>query len=471
MQSVPAAYERYPGSATRSLPPSYRRREPEKTALYNIVSRHLESCLEQAQERSAHGYGYPRFVESEFQKFLNCGVLRRGFVRVKCSKCPNEKLVAFSCRGRGICPSCAARRMAGTAAHLVDNVLPEVPYRQWVMSFPKRVRFLLARDHDLLSRVLDLWLKKVFAWQRRKARALGIEEPMCGAVTFCQRFGSLLNLNCHFHSLLPDGVFVVDGDYVEFVAIPPPEFEDVRRLVEQTARATEKLIERRMQEQAGDESPDMVEVQQAQCVETPWFSSACGNRQPEQDPHKRAAFLFGYSLHAERQVKAADRQALERLCRYGARAPIANSRLSLGDDGNAKIELRRPLQDGRTRLSFSPVELLQKLAILIPPPGKNLTRYHGVFAAAHRFRSAIVPAPSEAATSGPTRRAAHIAWAELLRRVFAIDILRCDQCGGAMKIIAVIPDSPIADKILDHLGLEMPAEGATGPPVTGPSLH
>ena len=201
------------------------------------------------------------------------------------------------------------------------------------------------------------------------------------------------------------------------------------------------------------------------------------------------AFLFGYSLHAERHVDAEDRQTLERLCRYGARAPIANSRLSLRRDGDAEVELRRPLQDGRTHLTFSPVELLQKLAILIPPPGKNLTRYHGLFAPAHRFRSAIVPAASaknaaddasaqgraaaktEAATSGPTRRSSRIPWAELLRRVFAIDVLRCDQCGGAMKIIAVIPDSPIADKILDHLGLELPAEGATGPPLFGPALH
>ncbi len=106
MQSACVAYERYPGSAIRSLSPSYRRREPEKTALYNIVSRHLEACLEQANEKSAHGYGYPRFIENEFGKFLNCGVLRRGFVRVKCSGCPNEKLVAFSCKGRGICPLC-----------------------------------------------------------------------------------------------------------------------------------------------------------------------------------------------------------------------------------------------------------------------------------------------------------------------------------------------------------------------------
>ncbi len=493
MQSALVGYERYPGSAARPLSPSYRRREPDKTVLYDIVSRSLETCLGQAEEKSEQGYGYPRFVEREFEKFLNCGLLRRGFVRVRCSSCPNEKLVAFSCKGRGVCPSCTARRMASTAAHLVDNVLPEVPYRQWIISFPKRVRFLLARDHDLLSDVLNVCLRKIFAWQRRKARALGTAKPMCGAVTFCQRFGSLLNLNCHFHSLLPDGVFVDNGDDVEFVPLPPPRPEDIDRLVKQIARATEKLIERRTHEQTRDEPPDVLEVQQAQSIAAIRFPRTGDNSQPEQVSHKRAAFFFGYSLHAERHISADDRQALERLCRYGARAPIANSRLSIRDNGDAVVELKRPLRDGRTHLTFSSVELLQKLAILIPPPGKHLTRYHGLFGPAHRFRSAIVPAAStqdsqdavaldtdrandgdaqsEAPTSEPVRRSSRLSWAELLRRVFAIDILRCDQCGSAMKIIAVIPESPIADKILDHLGLELPACKATGPPLSGPAVR
>ncbi|MCP4448005.1 MAG: transposase, partial [Myxococcales bacterium] len=191
------------------------------------MSRNLSACLSAAQERSEHGLGYPRFVEREFKKYLDCGQLRQGLVRVKCADCPNEKLVAFSCKGRGICPSCTARRMSNTAAHMVDKVLPALPYRQWVLSFPKRVRFRLATDHDLLSRVLDIALRKVFAWQRRAARRLGITAPMCGAIGFVQRFGSLVNLNCHFHNILPDGVFTENnnGDVV-FRPVPPPTKRD-----------------------------------------------------------------------------------------------------------------------------------------------------------------------------------------------------------------------------------------------------
>jgi Transposase zinc-binding domain len=68
--------------------------------------------------------------------FLECGILAHGFLRLRCAECAHEKLVAFSCKRRGICPSCGARRMVETAAHLVDHVIPPVPVRQWVVSFP-----------------------------------------------------------------------------------------------------------------------------------------------------------------------------------------------------------------------------------------------------------------------------------------------------------------------------------------------
>ena len=80
--------------------------------------------------------GLPEFVKKEFDGFLKCGVLAHGFLRVQCISCKHEKLVAFSCKKRGFCPSCGARRMAETAAHLTDKVFPKKPMRQWVLTFP-----------------------------------------------------------------------------------------------------------------------------------------------------------------------------------------------------------------------------------------------------------------------------------------------------------------------------------------------
>ena len=343
--------------------------------------------------------------------------------------------------------------------------LPEVHYRQWVLSFPKRVRFALACDHELLSKVLRACLNKLFSWQKRAARKQGIPAPECGAVTFCQRFGSLLNLNCHFHSLLPDGVFTDTGDGVAFLSIPPPSPDDIRRLTEQIAKATETILARHHQAGHSDDQPtDILDQERDQATHTNRFATKAA---APTKPHKRAHFYFGYSLHAERYVESDDREALERLCRYGARAPIANSRLSINVDGDAVLELKRPLADGRTRLTFAPIELLRKLATLIPPPKKNLTRYHGVFAPAHHLRKLIV-APKSGTTSQQSsqKTTRRLPWAALLRRVFAIDILKCDHCAGTMTLIAIIPASQIAHQILDHLGLEMRANATKprGPP-------
>ena len=123
--------------------------------------------------------------------------------------------------------------------------------------------------------------------------------------------------------------------------------------------------------------------------------------------------------------------------------------------------------DGRADLAFTPIDFLRRLATLIPPPFAHLTRYHGVFAPNHHLRAAIVPAGAIAATdsSRPASRR-RLDWASLLKRVFATDVLVCDACGGAMRILAILPDGDASRAILEHLGLptEPPPLGAVGPP-------
>ena len=83
---------------------------------------------------------------------------------MRCERCKDELLVAFSCKGRGVCPSCNAKRAQVTAVHLVERVLPHVPYRQWTLSFPHRVRWVLLKEKGLLSEVLALF---PVPWRRR----------------------------------------------------------------------------------------------------------------------------------------------------------------------------------------------------------------------------------------------------------------------------------------------------------------
>ena len=105
----------------------YRPRRPTTTPLYPVVQHHLETFLAQATERDPMGYGVPSWVEKDLRAYLRCGILAHGFARVRCEDCGHERLLAFSCAGRGVCPSCNTRRMAEVAAHITDHVLPHLP--------------------------------------------------------------------------------------------------------------------------------------------------------------------------------------------------------------------------------------------------------------------------------------------------------------------------------------------------------
>jgi hypothetical protein len=185
---------------------AYEARRPGDTLLYRIVQEHWETFRADAG-RLRDGDGLPGFVEDEFRNFLRCGWLAGGFARFRCGGCGAERLVAFSCKGRGFCPSCGGRRMVERAAHLVDAVLPHVPVRQWVLTLPLRLRYRLAWDHDLCRAVVGVFVRAVFATLRRRAAWNGIAGGRSGAVTILQRFGGALNLNLHIHALVLDGCY------------------------------------------------------------------------------------------------------------------------------------------------------------------------------------------------------------------------------------------------------------------------
>jgi len=101
--------------------------------LYEAIRRHYLTFLAEAD---ATDCALPPFVTREFDKYLDCGILGRGFVRCRCPSCGCDRLVAFSCKTRGWCPACIGRRMADTAAYLSDHVVPDIPMRSWTLTFP-----------------------------------------------------------------------------------------------------------------------------------------------------------------------------------------------------------------------------------------------------------------------------------------------------------------------------------------------
>jgi hypothetical protein len=140
--------------------------------------------------------------------------------------------VAPSCKGRGICPSCGGKRMTDIAAHLTERVVPFVPVRQFVLSFPYWLRYHLAYDHARCTAVLKIFVRAVLGFYRRRARERGVLAGRSGSVTFVQRFGSAANLNLHAHAIVLDGVFTeaLNGELL-FHRADPPSDADIAALV------------------------------------------------------------------------------------------------------------------------------------------------------------------------------------------------------------------------------------------------
>ena len=187
----------------------------------------------------------------------------------------------------------------------------------------------------------------------------------------------------------------------------------------------------------------------------------------------RCSNVSGFSLHANVCIPAKARHQLENLCRYVARPAVAMERLSVLPDGRVSYRLRHKWRNGATQVIFEPLDLVAKLAAIVPPPGFNLVRYHGVFAPASDWRKRIVPFDAEESTHCPGctvgRREKEPAgeewqksnrchprnysWAELLKRVFEIDVLECPRCGSRMRILCAVNPPEAIRKILDCLGL------------------
>ncbi len=522
----------------------YERHQPERTLLYEVVRETLETFLARASEQGAP---VARFVEREIRAYLDCGILARGFLRLHCDACGRDRLLAFSCKGRGFCPSCGGRRMADTAATLVDRVLPEAPVRQWVLTLPYPLRYRCAWDARLTSEVLRAFMRALFADQRRRARIhLGVRRAQCGAVTAIQRFGSALNTNPHFHSIVLDGVYGGPPHAPgPFLPLPPPTTDDVARVMAGAARRVKRLLERRGLE--GEEDPlaaddPLLATLTAASVRSriatgadagqPW--NRLGDRVEPADPNgagpnaklvDRCVREGGMSLHADVAVPARDRRRLERLAKYVLRPPICLDRLEALPDGRLSYELKTPWRDGTTHILMERHELLERIAPLIPPPRAHQLRFHGILAPCASGRDRVVPGASRearaayviderkpdgrihrdrvcptpgaeaaqtrsigapdgpggrgadagAATSlsdqadqppgggrqktkpGPdsashSRRCGRLLWAELLKRVFGVEALRC-ECGHSMRVISAITEPAVAKAILECMGL------------------
>ena len=335
-----------------------------------------------------------------------------------------------------------------------------------VQRHAKRLRPFLHHNPEIVGAVLRIFVRAIRTTLCRASPGAP-RDALLGALSFLHRFGSSLNTHFHYHLAVLDGLFSgADDGGVQFHTssqLTPAHWLELQRVVQRRVLGYFR-------------TQGLLDEADANGMLT-WRGSG------------------GFSIDASVRIEGDDRAGIERLLRYCARPPFAPERLyapagiaSLAsNDSRLVYRLPRPAPDGRTELRLRPLELLERLARLIPPPRLHRHRYHGVLAPNAKLRAAViaigrpdVDASEDEATApippldamrdnGPARAAnpARIRWAVLLARVYGVLPLLCTGCGGQMKILAFLTDPPVVPSILLHLDLHHlppPLSPARGPP-------
>jgi hypothetical protein len=252
------------------------------------------------------------------------------------------------------------------------------------------------------------------------------------------------------------------------VPVAPPGDEDVARILARVLREAKK--DWAELEAAWPE--DEYEVLQQRAIQERLGLTEV----PLHHRARRLAVQDGFSLHADTAVHGHDRQGLERLCRYGARGPVAESRLRSLDDGRYEYSPKKG-----TAFTLTAEALVRRLVALLPPPKLHLTSFHGSYAPNSRLRPLVTQtlasppalphctptAPASPPTPAPRKRTRppRLDWAQLHQRTFGTDVLRC-PCGGRRSIRAVHSTRQQAETRLTELGIALPSRVL--PPATAP---
>jgi len=371
-------------------PAAHHRHRPEQTLLHALVREHLPAFLAHTDE--SYERPLPRYVRRAFESYLRCGLPEHGFLRLRCEDCGHDRVVAFSCKERGPCPSCSARTMCNAAAHLTDRVLPNVPIRQWVLSLPFDLRALAAKRPEVAAAIDRALFAEIERWMRRTA---GPATGRAGAVTFVQRFGGSLNLNVHLHVLVLEGLFTREDDALPiFHPALPPTRADLLEVVTRVRDRVFRWIHRRgLDERTFPTANEAIDACAREATQRGLFDQLPTAKLADDDEPfagKHSIALDGFDLHAAVHIGSDDDVGRERLVRYCARPPFALERLSQLPDGRVAYQIKQPRKGASHRI-LTPLDLLARVAALIPPPRHPFMRYHGVLAPNSKWRKAIVP--------------------------------------------------------------------------------
>ncbi len=406
--------------------------------LKDIIEDHLEELIGVYDERFGRTYGplHPR-VRDLMEAYVRCGDPHFGFLRLRCCnpecEAKHELILPFSCKGRGLCPSCGQKRALLWAERMVEEVLPHVPYAGVVFTIPKMLRghFLWERKlYGDLSRAAYEATRKFFA-----AQFPTLIDAVPAMVVSPHSWGNLLHHHPHAHGLTSLGVFTRDGVFhaaPEDLDFAPLE-EIFREEVFSFMRKREKITEERER------------------LLRSWRNS-------------------GFQVSAARRFRTEDREGLESLLQYMERAPVSLERLEYREDGKALYRGRfNPSLGVDHRLTSGP----EFLAMLVPHIALRYEcriRCYGAISTTSRQQLGWIKmdenseAPEDVVVAEEDEsgfvKLRKRNWARLIAKVYLEDPEVCPSCGKKMKVLAAMT-SPHQDAVIERI---LRARGQWDPP-------
>ena len=321
----------------------YRQRKPQSSPYYRCVEDHFEMLEMVYEDRFERQYGYFRpYVKRVIYRYLDCGVLKNGFARVRCEDCGHEYLLAFSCKRRHFCPSCHQKRVVEFGDWLCREVIKAVPHRHVVLSIPKILRRYFLYDRKLLTELSRC------GWEALKTLyTIGVRDKkvLSGAVVAVQTFGDFLGFHPHLHILVSDGCFHENGMFSVSPAVDTKALEQIfRHNVLKMLLAKDKITQ------------DMVALLDK------WRHT-------------------GFNVFAGPRILPRQEESMENLTRYIIRASFSQERMAYHRE---TVQVEYKSKDGAQTKVFDALEWLAAMCSHVPNKGEQMVRYYGYYSNAAR---------------------------------------------------------------------------------------
>jgi len=353
----------------------YRPRHPERTVLYRVLFHHFDRFLTEYESRFEREYGYFRpIIKDVVERYLDCGNPRCGFARIRCPDCRQERLVMFSCRTRGFCPSCHAKRIEEWGEWMRETLLLDVAHRQIVFTIPKRLRVFFKFNRRLLGDLCRCALRAL----TRYLEVVTGSALTPGVIAAIQTFGDRINLHVHLHLLVTEGGVDAAGVFHKI-----PRIDD-SRLAELFGREVLEMLVRK----------ELLSPEWAERILS-W-------------PHT------GFNVHS--LVRAKTKPEAERVGKYMIRPVLALERLTFLEP-EGKVGYRYG-EKGAEQETMDYLEFIVRVTSHIPDKGQVTVRYYGLYANAHRgkVRKASLSPSVLRIVEEELRRLPSKGWAALIRK-------------------------------------------------------